>query len=72
MIAVHACAVQADGPEYRDMLERTAAKFSFAIDGAEDLSHFDRVLEVLTVRDEKLIPTLSRARAIVRTKLGHV
>ena len=72
MIAVHACAVHADEPEYRDILETTAARFGFAIDGTEDLSNFDRVLEVLTIRDEKLIPALARARAIVRTKLSRV
>jgi hypothetical protein len=71
MIAAHACAAQAEEAEYRDMLETTAARFSFAIDGADDLSNFDRVLEVLTIRDEKLIPALARAREIGRTKRGR-
>jgi hypothetical protein len=71
MIAAHACAAQAGEAEYRHMLETTAARFSFAIAGAEDLSDFDRVLDVLTIREEKLIPALARARAIIRTKQGR-
>jgi hypothetical protein len=63
------CAAQAGEPQYRGMLETTAARFCFGIDGAEDLSNLDLVLEVLTIREEKLIPALARARAIVRTKL---
>jgi hypothetical protein len=69
LIAAHACAAQAGEPQYRGMLETTAARFCFGIDGAEDLSNLDLVLEVLTIREEKLIPALARARAIVRTKL---
>jgi hypothetical protein len=69
LVAAHACAAQAGEPQYRDMLETTAARFCFGIDGAEDLSNLDLVLEVLTIREEKLIPALARARAIVRTKL---
>jgi hypothetical protein len=71
MIAAHACAAQAGEPEYREMLETTAARFSFSIDSAEDLSNFDQVLDVLTIREEKLIPALARARAIIRTKQGR-
>ena len=49
----------------------TVVRFGFAIEGAKELTNFDLVLEMLSIRDERLIPALARARAIVRAKLGR-
>jgi hypothetical protein len=71
MIAIHACAAYAAPEEHRKMLEVTAVKCSFAINETDDLSNVDLILDVLSMRDEKLIPAVARARAIIRTKIGR-
>jgi hypothetical protein len=71
MVAVHACAAHSAPEEHRKMLEDTAVKFSFAIEKVEDLSNFDLILRLLSMRDERLAPAVVRARAIARTKMGR-
>jgi hypothetical protein len=71
MVAIHACAAQAGAEEHRKFLETTAVKCVFALDTPDDLSKFDVIFEVLGIRDEKLIPAVARARAVIRTKLAQ-
>lgn len=70
-IMVEACASHSDSKKHRQLLETTAAKLSFAVDKAEDLSNLEAIFDILALRDEKLMPALAKARAIVRTKRGR-
>jgi len=71
MVAVHACAAHSSPEGYGKTLDNVVARCAFAIKEAEDLSNFDLILEVLSIRDERLTPAVARARAITRTKIGR-
>jgi hypothetical protein len=70
-IMAEACASHSDSQKYRQSLGTTAAKLCFAVDRSEDLSNLEAIFDVIATRDQKLIPALARARAIVRTKKGR-
>jgi hypothetical protein len=69
LIVVEACAAHADPAKHRELLGTTATQLCFAVKDNERLSHLEPAFDVLAVRDEKFIPTIARARAIVRTRL---
>ncbi|MBZ9868517.1 hypothetical protein LB515_24360 [Mesorhizobium sp. CA15] len=70
MIMAEACAAHADPQKHRELLGATATKLCFAINDSQALSGIGSILDVLGRRDERLIPALSRARAIIRAKLA--
>ncbi len=68
-VMAEACAARADARAYGELLGRTAANLCLSVDVLGDLAHLDSIMEVLSRRDERLIPALARARAIARAKI---
>jgi hypothetical protein len=60
-----------DRARHRSEVGEAAARVCFATDESTDLKNLAAVFDVLTNRDDKLLAALSRANAIVRTKLGR-
>ena len=71
LVLAEACAAFKDAVRYRSEFGEVAAKACFAIDREQDLKHLASVFAVLGTRDEKLIPALARAQAILQSKLGR-
>jgi hypothetical protein len=69
LAAIEACGAQAAAHEHRRAIGETAAKFAFAMHRCEDIVNIAAIFRVMEARDEKLIAYLSRARAVVDTKL---
>jgi hypothetical protein len=68
-IAIEACAAYENADKYRASLSSVATQLCFDAPESVYLSELETIFDVLTLRDEKLIPALGRARAIVRTRL---
>jgi hypothetical protein len=68
-IAIEACAAHENANKYRASLGSVAAQLCFAAPDSVYLSELEAIFDVLALRDEKLIPALGRAWAIVRTRL---
>jgi hypothetical protein len=68
-IAIEACAAYENADKYRASLGSVATQICFAAPDSAYLSDLETIFDVLALRDEKLIPALARARAIVRTRL---
>jgi hypothetical protein len=67
-ISVEACGAYKCPAKYREVLSATAAQLCFAAQDSEYLSQLEAILDVLGMRDQKLVPALARARAIMRTR----
>jgi hypothetical protein len=67
-IAVEACGAYQNPAKYREMLGATTAQLCGAVEDSEYISQLEPILDVLGMRDEKLIPALARARAIMRIR----
>jgi hypothetical protein len=70
-VMAEACAAYSDHAIYRENLGDAAAKLCFAVDEKNDLQNLCAIFEVLGARDEKLKPSLAKARAVATTKLGR-
>lgn len=68
-IAIEACAAYENADKYRASVASVATQICFAAPGSAHLSELETIFDVLALRDEKLIPALARARAIVQTRL---
>ena len=71
LTAAHACAACADAQEHREFLRETAVKFCFGVSDTNELSNLDLILEAISVRDERLVPALGRARAIAQARISR-
>ena len=67
-ISVKACGAYKCPAKYREVLSATAAQLCFAAQDSEYLTQLEAILDVLGMRDQKLVPALARARAIMRTR----
>ncbi|PAP95435.1 hypothetical protein CIT31_15650 [Mesorhizobium wenxiniae] len=70
-VIMEACAVHHAGRAYHEVVSEYAARICFLVNGTENLSRLDDILDVLVQRDEKHAQALARARAISRTKRGR-
>ncbi len=67
-VMVESCAAHSDPVEHRRLVGTCAANMCFAGRDAEALGQLDVIFDCLERRDERLIPSLARARAINRVK----
>jgi hypothetical protein len=68
-IVIEACAAYENADKYRAFLSSVATQLCFAAPESVYLSELETIFDVLTLRDERAIPALGRAQAIVRTRL---
>jgi hypothetical protein len=70
-VMAEACAAHEDHEKYAELLGRTAANICFAVNDSATLSQLESVFRVFELCDERLGPSLGRAKAIVRLKSGQ-
>jgi len=68
-VMIEACGSYNNPDKYRAQIGESATKLCFGVNGGEVLKNLLAVFDVLTKRDEKLIPVLARASSIARTKI---
>ncbi|MER9447571.1 hypothetical protein [Mesorhizobium sp. M0254] len=68
-VMAESCAVHDDDGNYRRALGDAAARLCFLLERPEDLAELNIIFKLLTCRDEKLTPSLAKARAIANTKM---
>jgi hypothetical protein len=71
-IIIEACAVYREEQKYRRMISENAARMSYVVNDQENHRRLIAILDVLIQRDNRLSPSLAKARAILSTKLGRI
>ncbi len=69
LIITEACGAHETDLNFRTMLGQSASELCLAVNQPNLLKGVVGVFDVLTRRDEKLLPALAKARAIARTKI---
>jgi hypothetical protein len=67
-VMIEACAAYAAPDAYRKQVGETAAQICGAADNDPDFNNLQGIFDALSTRDEKLMPSLARARAIARVR----
>lgn len=68
LVLLLACAACRDRAGYEALLGETMVRLCFSVSAPQDVGAIASVIRILTARDARLFPVLSRARAIVRSK----
>jgi hypothetical protein len=65
---IEACAAYADADQHRKKVGDAATRLCLVTNEATDLRNLLAIFDALAIRDNKLAPTLAKARAVARTK----